>query len=251
LTEGKGVALISVTLPEGLQSRQQAHILARVIGIDSARFVTLVHDESFTHSLGIASRNLEGYLFPETYGFYWQPDERDVVMRLVHQFQSFYDDSLQARARDLGWTMNQVMTMASIVEGEAVLAEERPIISGVYQNRLRKGMKLEADPTIRFALENGPRRILYSDLHVDNPYNTYRNRGLPPGPINNPGRASILAALYPLQHSYLFFVANGKGGHWFSSTYAEHQRFVRQYRRMRSLRQSGLMNDMARKSGVR
>jgi UPF0755 protein len=117
-----------------------------------------------------------------------------------------------------------------------VLAEERPIISGVYQNRLRKGMRLEADPTIRFMIEEGPRRILYSDLEVNNPYNTYRNRGLPPGPINNPGGASIRAALFPARHNYLFFVANGKGGHWFSSTYAEHQRYVRKYRRERKLR---------------
>ncbi len=251
LTEGKGISLISVTLPEGLRSRQQAHILARTIGIDSARFVALAGDESFTHSLGITARTLEGYLFPETYNFYWQADERDILTRQVRQFQMLYNDSLQARARELGWTMNQVMTMASIVEGEAVLPEERPIISGVYRNRLRKGMKLEADPTIRFALEDGARRILYSDLQVDNPYNTYRNRGLPPGPINNPGRASIFAALYPSHHSYLFFVANGKGGHWFSSTYAEHMRYVRQYRRERRLREARPITGFAGKSGVR
>jgi UPF0755 protein len=236
ITEGKNVALVSVTIPEGLMARQQAHILARTIGIDSVRFVSLVHDEALAHSLGISSRSLEGYLFPETYSFYWQPDEQEVITRLVRQYQAFYDDSLQARASDLGWTTNQVMTLASIVEGEAVLAEERPIISGVYQNRLRKGMRLEADPTIRFMIEEGPRRILYSDLEVNNPYNTYRNRGLPPGPINNPGGASIRAALFPARHNYLFFVANGKGGHWFSSTYAEHQRYVRKYRRERKLR---------------
>jgi UPF0755 protein len=231
LTEGKDAALISVTLPEGLMAYQQAHILAHAVALDSARFVTLVHDESFVRSLGISSHSLEGYLFPETYSFNWQPDERDVITRLVQEFQSVYTDSLQARARDLGWTTNQVMSLASIVEGETALAEDRPIISGVYHNRLRMGMKLEADPTIRFTIKDGPRRILYSDLQTDNPYNTYRNRGLPPGPINNPGKASILAALFPARHNYLFFVANGKGGHRFSSTYAEHQRYVRKYRR--------------------
>ena len=238
LLEGKDVALIPVTLREGLTSRQEAHVLARAIDIDSAKFVSLVHDLSFTQSFGITSPSLEGYLFPETYDFRWQADEQDIVSHLVRHFQAFYNDSLQARARDIGWTTNQVMTMASIVEGEAVLPEERPIIAGVYYNRLRKGMKLEADPTIRFTIEDGPRRILYSDLDVDNPYNTYRNKGLPPGPINNPGKASILAALFPTHHDYLFFVANGRGGHWFSSTFAEHKRNIRKYRRERRMREA-------------
>jgi UPF0755 protein len=251
LTQGKNVTLISVTIPEGLMARQQAHILARMVGIDSVRFMSLVRDESFAHSLGINSHSLEGYLFPETYSFYWQADEEEIITRLVKQYQAFYDDSLQARASDLGWTTNQVMALASIVEGEAVLAEERPIISGVYQNRLRKGMKLEADPTIRFMIAEGPRRILYSDLQVSNPYNTYRNRGLPPGPINNPGKASILAALFPARHNYLFFVANGKGGHWFSSTYAEHLRYVRKYRRERRLRDADSITETAGKTSGR
>jgi UPF0755 protein len=250
ITEGKNVTMISVTIPEGLLARQQAHILARTLHIDSVRYVTLVHDESFTHSLGIDSRSLEGYLLPETYSFYWQTDEQELITRLVKQYHAFYNDSLQARASNFGWTTNQVMTLASIVEGEAVLPEERPIISGVYHNRLRKGMKLEADPTIRFMIGEGPRRVLYSDLQIDNPYNTYRNRGLPPGPINNPGKASILAALFPAQHNYLFFVANGKGGHWFSSTYAEHMRNVFKYRRERRLRiENSLTQDAGKSSG--
>ena len=236
LIEGRDIAYIPVTIPEGLMAREQAHIFSRVLGIDSARYMALVHDESFTHSVGISSPSLEGYLFPETYSFYWQTDERDVITRLVRQYEAFYSDSLQARAHDLGWTTNQVMTLASIIEGEAVLKEERPVISGVYHNRLQKGMKLEADPTIRFMLEDGRRRVLYTDLQSDNPYNTYRRVGLPPGPINNPGKASILAALFPATNNYLFFVANGRGGHWFSSTFAEHLKYVRRYRRERRLR---------------
>jgi UPF0755 protein len=243
LLEGKDATLIPVTLREGLTSRQQAHILARAIGIDSARFVSLVHDPSVVQSFGITSPSLEGYLFPETYDFRWQADEQDIITHLVRHFQAFYNDSLQARASDIGWTTNQVMTLASIVEGEAVLPDERPIIAGVYLNRLRKGMKLEADPTIRFTIENGPRRILYSDLDVDNPYNTYRNKGLPPGPINNPGKASILAALFPTHHDYLFFVANGRGGHWFSSTFAEHKRNVRKYRRERRMQEAHALTE--------
>jgi UPF0755 protein len=242
LRDGKSVALISVTVPEGLRPRIQARIFSRSIGIDSARYTSLVNDESFARSLGINGKSLEGYLMPETYHFYWQPEERDVIKRLVDEFKEFYNDSLQARAKELGWTTDQVLALASIIEGEAVLPEERTIISGVYHNRLRRGMRLEADPTIQYMLEDGPRRVLYSDLKVDHPYNTYRNKGLPPGPVNNPGRAAILAALYPTSHNFLFFVANGKGGHWFTSNYADHLRYVRMYRKMRRQQELGLLS---------
>lgn len=234
LRDGKGAALISVTIPEGLRARFQARIFARNLGIDSIAFMALVQDESFTRSLGIESTSLEGYLLPETYRFAWQPDEREVVARQVQEFLSFYNDSLRQQSEVLGWTMHQAVTLASIVEGEAVLPEERRTISGVYHNRLRKGMRLEADPTIQYIIDDGPRRVLYSDLKTDHPYNTYRNKGLPPGPVNNPGRGAILAALFPEQNTYIFFVANGSGGHWFTTTYAEHMKYVRMYRRMRS-----------------
>jgi UPF0755 protein len=151
----------------------------------------------------------------------------------VSAFLAFYGDSLQTKTQAIGWSMHRVVTMASIVEGEAVLDEERPIVAGVYLNRLRLRMRLEADPTIQYVIPGGPRRLLYSDLRVESPYNTYRHYGLPPGPVNNPGRASILAVLNPVRHNYIFFVANGRGGHWFSSTYAEHLRNVRRYRRER------------------
>jgi UPF0755 protein len=234
LRDGLGIKLIPVTIPEGRLARIQARIFARTLGVDSAQYMNLVRDESFSRSLGIEAASLEGFLLPETYSFFWQPDERDIIRRQVGEFMLFYDDSLQERAKELNWTPNQVVTFASIIEGEAVLSEERPIISGVYHNRLQKHMKLEADPTIRFILENAPRRVLYSDLRTDSPYNTYRNEGLPPGPINSPGKASILAALYPSQHNYYYFVANGRGGHWFSTSYEDHMRNVRKYRRERA-----------------
>lgn len=233
LREGRRIVLISVTIPEGLRSQTQARLFARAIGIDSLKYINLVFNEEFTRSLDVPSRSLDGYLMPETYLFHWQQEEEDVIRRQVREFQTFYSDSFRAKARELGWTTNQVMTMASIVEGEAILAEERAIISGVYWNRLKRGMRLQADPTIQFYLENGPRRVLYSDLKVDNPYNTYRYAGLPPGPVNNPGKASLVATLYPSRHNYLFFVANGKGGHWFTTSYAEHMKYVRQYRKKR------------------
>jgi UPF0755 protein len=238
---GKGSNLISVTVPEGARSRLEARIYAHILGTDSSRFVALVHDTDFARSLGIEAPALEGYLFPQTYEFNWQQDEREIIRRMVGQFQSFYNDSLKERAQEVGLTMNQVLTLASIVEGEAVLPQELPVIAGVYFNRLRRGMKLEADPTIQFILEDGPRRVLYSDLQAENPYNTYRNSGLPPGPVDNPGAAAILATLYPVRHNYLFFVANGHGGHWFSSSYSEHLRHVRMYRRLRGKRTSAVL----------
>ncbi len=234
LRSGHGSMLVTVAIPEGLMARQQARLLARQLGIDSVRYMDLVRDESFVHSLGIESSSLEGYLFPDSYNFYWDPDEKEVIRRLVDQFKIFYTDSLRDRATQAGMTTNQVLTLASIVEGEAVLDQERSIIAGVYFNRLRRGMRLEADPTIEYFIENGPRRVYYSDLKIGSPYNTYLNKGLPPGPVNNPGKLSILAVLYPAHHQYLFFVANGRGGHWFSRTFNEHKRNIRMYRRHRS-----------------
>lgn len=238
LRSGRGVELIAVTIPEGLRSQRQARIFSRTIGIDSSRYVALVHNPELVRSLGIEGVSLEGYLLPDTYLFQWQQGEEEVVRRMVDQFWRFYSDSLRERQRELGWTISQVVTLASIVEGEAVRADERAIISGVYWNRLRRGMKLEADPTIQFIVNDRPRRLSFEDLKVDNPYNTYRRPGLPPGPVNNPGRASILAALYPAHHDYVFFVANGRGGHWFARTYSEHMRNVRQFRRYRAQQQS-------------
>jgi UPF0755 protein len=238
LRGGKGSSLIVVTIAEGLRSRVQARILARTLGIDSSRYAALVHNAAFAGSLGIRDTSLEGYLFPDTYAFQWQQDEEDIVRRMVEQFRKFYTDSLEERQEELGWTLGQVLTLASIVEGEAVREDERAVIAGVYWNRLKRGMKLEADPTIQFIVNERPRRLRYVDLKVDHPYNTYLRPGLPPGPVNNPGRASILAALYPAQHNYIFFVANGRGGHWFASTYGEHMRNVRQFRRYRAHQQS-------------
>jgi UPF0755 protein len=230
LRDGVENMLISVSVPEGTTARTQARIYRKVIGIDSAAFMQLAFDPAFTRSLGVAAPSLEGYLLPDTYHFYWQQNERDVLRTMVSAFLAFYGDSLLERSAEIGWTMQKVVTLASIVEGEAVLDEERPIIAGVYLNRLRIGMRLEADPTIQYVIPGGPRRLLYSDLRYDSPYNTYRNYGLPPGPVNNPGRASIAAVLYPARHEFVFFVANGRGGHWFSTTYAEHLRRVKRYR---------------------
>jgi UPF0755 protein len=234
LSTGRSALRITVTIPEGLRAATQARIFARELGIDSAQFVRLVHDGAFVRSLGIDARSLEGFLFPASYRFYWQPEEEEVLRQMTGAFHAFYVDSLRARAKHLGLTTTEVLAVASIVEGETMLDDERPIIAGVYYNRLRKRMRLEADPTIQYLIPGGPRRLRYGDLRITSPYNTYINYGLPPGPVNNPGAQSILAALHPARHSYLYFVATGTGGHVFSRTYNEHQNAVRRYRRLRS-----------------
>jgi UPF0755 protein len=139
---------------------------------------------------------------------------------------------LKIRAKELGFTTHQVITLASIVEGEAMYEDEKPRIAGVYLNRLKRNMPLEADPTIQYIIPDGPRRLYYKDLTIQSPYNTYLNKGLPPGPVNNPGKSSILAVLYPEKHKFLYFVSDGRGRHVFSKTYVEHLTAVRRYRKL-------------------
>jgi len=146
-------------------------------------------------------------------------------------FNIFYVDSLKRRATELGYSTHEILTLASIIKGETNGVDEMKRISGVYHNRLKRGMKLQADPTVQYLLPDGWRRLLYEDLEIDSPYNTYKYAGLPPGPINNPGKNAILAALYPENNKYFYFVADGKGGHKFGKTHREHIRNVREYRR--------------------
>ena len=234
ISTGTSTANPEVTIYEGLRSAQIARILKREVGVDSAKISELFADTSLIRLSNHGAASLEGFLLPETYQFYWQVDEKEIVREMLSEFRKFFTDSLQRRAREMHMTINQVLTMASIVEGETVLDRERPIIAGLYYNRLKRHMKLEADPTIQFIIPDGPRRLLYEDLKVESPYNTYQNYGLPPGPINNPGRKSILAALYPERSNFLYFVADGLGGHRFARTYDEHLRNVRVYRHARA-----------------
>lgn len=223
LVDGR-VAVERVTLPEGLQSRELAAILANRIEVDSTRFVAGVQDQDFCKALGIPGSSLEGFLFPDTYDFYWGMNAKQVIRIMVNQFHSQFNDSLRMGAEATGKSIIEILTLASIIEGEAVLDSERALISAVYHNRLRRGMRLQADPTIQFIIPDGPRRLLKKDLEMDSPYNTYRYSGLPPGPINNPGLASIVASMNPARANYLYFVANGDGSHTFSMTLQEHLR---------------------------
>lgn len=223
LVEGK-VAMEWVTIPEGKTARQIASLLRKKLEIDSTRFMQLVFDSSYARKLGIPATSLEGFLYPDTYGFYWGMKSEEIIPVLVNEFKKQFNDTLKARAKQMGWSILEVVTLASIIEGEAMVDSERTLISAVYHNRLKKGMLLQADPTIQYIIPDGPRRLLNKDLEIDSPYNTYKYTGLPPGPINNPGIASIKAALYPARVNYLYFVARGDGSHVFSITLNEHLR---------------------------
>ncbi len=244
INEGKSRLIISVVIPEGWRMDMIARRFAHELGVDSAKILAICRDSGYVASKGFRARTLEGYLMPDTYNFYWQTDEPEIVERMVGGFKGFFVDSLQRRLQDVHMTLNQVVTLASIVEGESGINAELPIIAGVYLNRLRKNMKLEADPTIQYLIPGGPRRLTFADLRINSPYNTYLNHGLPPGPVDNPGRQSILSVLYPEKHQYLYFVATGVGGHHFSKTFGEHQRAIRTYKKVRremlkNQRQSG------------
>ncbi|MCA9726265.1 MAG: endolytic transglycosylase MltG [Candidatus Eisenbacteria bacterium] len=215
---------VLVTIPEGRRLSQILPVLAESTWNRVGDFEVLARDDDWLAEHGIPGPGLEGYVFPETYKIALGESPERILQQVTEPGMKFYADSLRARAESLGLDQRQVWTLASIVEAEAVLPEERRRISGVFWNRYRMGMRLESDPTVLFALGRAPGRVLYRDLEIDSPYNTYRYAGLPPGPICQPGRASLRAAVTPLPVRDLFFVARGDGSHVFSKTLAEHNR---------------------------
>jgi UPF0755 protein len=235
LTAGRGIEH-SVTIPEGLALRDIVPLLARSTGAPVESLWVAARDSATRRRLRIPTRDLEGYLFPDTYRFMYGTGAREAVRELVRRFEDVWEPAWDARAAELGMTRHAVITLASIVEKEARLAEERPVIAAVYHNRLRQGMPLQADPTVQYAIGEHRTRVLYKDLRIDSPYNTYRNRGLPPGPIASPGRASIEAALYPASVPYRYFVAHPDGHHEFRVTFEEHTAARRLVQRRRPRR---------------
>jgi UPF0755 protein len=212
----------TITIPEGTRASRIAKILHDRFNIDSNRFMEIVSDPSVCTRYGVKASSLEGYLYPDTYQFHLDPTPEEIVERLINRFWNIFGDSLRERAREMGLSIHQIVTLASIVEGEAVIDSERTVIAALYWNRLNRNMRLQADPTIQYIIRNGPRRLYKKDLAIDSPYNTYLHRGLPPGPVTNPGYASIYAVLYPASVNYLYMVANGDGSHSFSTSISGH-----------------------------
>ena len=215
---------VRVAVREGLTAAQVAGLLQSKADIDSSSFMQAVFDSAFAESLGYKDASLEGYLFPDTYMFYRGMSARRAAMRMAWNFRRKVPDSIFRDAKKWNMTPHQIVTMASIVQWEVLRRDEWEIVSSVYHNRLRRRMLLQADPTVNYALGQGPSRLTYRDLKIDSPFNTYKYKGLPPGPINNPGLRAIRAALQPKKTDYLFFVARGDGSHAFSRTGEEHNR---------------------------
>lgn len=233
LARGKSVAT-RFTIPEGLTLAEVAALAESTLGIAADSVLHAGRDSSILKEFGVPASSMEGYLLPETYFIPLTANGRDLVRELAQSFQSSWDTVWTRRAQEFGLDQHALVTLASIVEGEARVADERPIIAAVYLNRLKIGMPLQADPTVQYAIQQatGSRRtrLFQRDYQFESPYNTYLIAGLPPGPIGMPGRASLRAVAFPDTVPYLFFVAADSGRHIFSRTYSEHLRAISRIR---------------------
>ena len=226
-------SLVSVTVLEGWSLTQISEEIEKKIGIKQIDFLEVSRHPQFLKKLGIAAKSIEGYLFPDTYFFSEGVRPESIIETMVFQFKKNFSTDFKNRMREIGFNEIEVITLASIIEGEAIFDIERSKVSSVYHNRLKKGMKLQADPTIQYIIEGPPRRLLNKDLKIESPYNTYLNYGLPPGPINNPGLQSIKAALFPKETNFYYFVAKGDGYHTFTQTEKEHRIAKKKFQEVR------------------
>jgi UPF0755 protein len=224
---------VRLTIPEGKDIRYIARAIQAKLPIDTALFSNAIRDTSLCRQFGIRASSLFGYLLPNTYFLDPGMNERDIIRVMVKEFSKFFNDEMNQRLEEIKMSRHQIVTLASIIEGETADDDERYYVSAVYHNRLKNNMPLQADPTIQFIIPDSPRRLYSKDLEIDSPYNTYKLKGLPPGPINNPGKASILAALYPAKVDFLFMVADGSGKHIFSKTLTEHLKAKKQLDKLR------------------
>jgi UPF0755 protein len=224
LTTGDTYAY-KLTVPEGLRIEQVAELVDGVPWMDGAGFVEIAKDAAFAQSLGVEAESLEGYLFPDTYFVDANTSVEDLIRRMVEECLGVVAEIAREQSPPFDYSIHQVLTLASIVEAEVMIPRERPRVAAVFLNRLKIGWKLQADPTVRYALNKYGVRLSLDDLKVESDYNTYLHHGLPPGPICNPSRGSIRAIFDPLDGCQdLFFVATGRGDHIFSRTEAEHLR---------------------------
>jgi len=226
------VYLRRITFREGLTIRQMARVFEDAGFGPASAFLAAARDGSLASGIEPAARDLEGYLFPDTYALPRRSSAADLVRRMVSRFESVMTDGLRQAAVARGLTVREAVTLASLVEKETAKPDERPLVAAVYHNRLKRRMGLQCDPTVIYALElrggfNG--NLTRADLKTDSPYNTYRYAGLPPGPIAAPGQASLEAALRPAAVDYLFFVSRNDGTHAFASTLDAHNRNVIRY----------------------
>ncbi len=229
ITSGQTV-LHPITIPEGYRITEIATLLQSEGLANKEIFIQQTRDKDLIKSLDISAENLEGYLFPETYHFSKFTQEKKIVKTMVATFkEKVLKPQLLKKAQESSLSWHKIITLASLIEKETGLDSERKIISSVFHNRLKKNMRLQTDPTVIYAIEKFDGNIRKRDLKIDSPYNTYRYKGLPPGPIANPGLKSIVAAISPIESEYLYFVSRKDGSHHFSPTLKEHNRAVQKY----------------------
>ncbi|MDD4088177.1 MAG: endolytic transglycosylase MltG, partial [Tissierellia bacterium] len=224
----------NITVIEGLTNEDMAQSLSEQTELDYDRFIELMEaPEIFKEELEFLKdtpvSNLQGYLMPDTYNIYVNSSEEDIVRVLLKQFDKFYIDEIKPKMENTRLTFNEVINLASIVEKEALLDEERDEVAKVFLNRLDINMKLQSCATVNYANGEWKERLTNEDIEIDSPYNTYIIEGLPPSPINSPGKVSIISVLEPADVDYLFFVAKGDGSHYFSNTYDEHINAAEEY----------------------
>lgn len=228
MVSGK-VALHKITIPEGFNLSQIAVIMDDAGLVDQNKIMRTASDSTIIKKMGLSSTSLEGYLFPDTYHFPRGMTTEKILATMVNRFREIYTEQWQQRAEQIGMNTHQVVTLASIIEKETGAAFERPLIASVFHNRLTKGMRLSSDPTVIYGLSEFDGNLTRKHLKTPTPYNTYMRKGLPPGPIANPGVGSLEAALYPAETDYLYFVSKKDGTHQFSTNLKAHNRAVRKY----------------------
>jgi UPF0755 protein len=222
------IETVKITIPEGFELEQIVDRLTQTEGlnIDKEKFLYLVENGNFNFKFleGIpkGGKRLEGFLFPDTYEVKKDITEEELIVMMLNRFDQIFKEEYYERAKELDMNVKEIITLASIIEREAKLDRERPIISSVFHNRLKKNKLLQSCATVQYALGERKEDLTLKDLEIDSPYNTYKHLGLPPSPIASPGKASIEAALFPEDTDYLYFVAKGDGSHIFSKTYSEH-----------------------------
>jgi UPF0755 protein len=223
----------TITIPEGYTVAQIGKLCVEQGICTDAEWEQAVQEEypfEFLENVSERAENrLEGFLFPDTYVIPEDITAREIIQHMLATFDGIWQKELAAEALQTGLTMNEIVTLASLIEREAQVGAEREVISGVIYNRLERGMLLQIDASVLYCMPNHKATVTYADLEIDNPYNTYKNPGLPPGPIANPGLASLKAAVHPQDHDYLYYVARGDGSHHFSVTYEEHLRAKGRY----------------------
>lgn len=218
-----------ITVPEGLTVKEIAGLLEGAGIARGDRFLAEARRPELLFRLGLEGQGIEGHLFPDTYFFTPHTTEGEIVMAMTDQFRHNFSRAMQEKLRQLGWSLHQLVTLASLIEKETGDEAERPLVSAVFHNRLKRKIPLQSDPSVVYGLKRFSGQLTRQDLQSPSPYNTYRIRGLPPAPICNPGLASLVAALYPAEVPYLYFVSKNDGSHLFSVTLAEHNRAVEKY----------------------